>query len=347
MTAMLSLRYVIGDARVDQMLREGVRTFEAAFPGRIRAYYLIGSHADGSATSASDVDVCVVFKDDYVDRDEEEYAHERWRSLTYAGPVRFDLPSFSERHLLIEGHHRIKTASVLLAGEDIRARMPPMTRDAYLRTYWHAPHVYMAQVLRATDRLVVPLSWPDAGGEFFGYDRLEAVPGAIDAPSTKALVATACWIATMIVGLRAGQMVGTKAESVRRYRDVIGDSWTGLIEDLYVHGKQAWDYRIPESAADRALLRGLCARMLAFENHYLTIYRTWLLDHARSPDASRKQFAAVRLAEVVYPDATVHDALAMLAGHPDPAVRDPAGVAIACRAEASAIRQSLPPLPHR
>jgi hypothetical protein len=293
------------------------------------------------------VDVCVVFKDDFVDQDEEESARECWRSVTYAGPVRFDLPSFCERRLLMEGHHRIKTASVLLAGEDIRARMPPMTPDDYLRIYWHAPYAYIAQVLRATDRLIVPLTWPDAGGEFFGYDRREAVPGATDVPSTKALVATVCWIATMIVGLRTGQMVGTKAESVRRYRDAIGDSWASLIEDLYVQGKQAWDYRIPESAADRALLRGLCSRMLAFENHYLTIYRTWLLDLARSPDVNWQRFAATRLAEVVYPDATVRDALAMLAGHSDPAVRDLAGVAFACVAEASAIRQSLPPLPHR
>ena len=40
-------------------------------------------------------------------------------------------------------------------------------------------------------------------------------------------------------------------------------------------------------------------------------------------------------------------ALAMLAGHPDPAVRDPARIAFAGLAEANAIRQSRPPLPHR
>src|SRR3954467_8935884 len=65
----------------------------------------------------------------------------------------------------------LKTASVLLAGEDIRDRMPPMMLDACLRTYWHAPYAYMARVLRSVDVLRFPLTYPGACGEFFGYDR--------------------------------------------------------------------------------------------------------------------------------------------------------------------------------
>src|SRR4051812_677242 len=129
------LRYVTGIRLVDDMLREGGRAFEAAFLGRIRAYYLIGSYADGSAALTSDVDVCVVFKDDFVDQDEEESVRRVWRSVSRGSPVQFDLPPFSEQQLLAAGHHRIKTASILLFGEDIRDQMPSMTLDAYLRTY--------------------------------------------------------------------------------------------------------------------------------------------------------------------------------------------------------------------
>jgi Nucleotidyltransferase domain len=323
-----TLRYVTNNALVDGMLREGVRAFEAAFPGRLRAYYLIGSHADSSAAPRSDVDVCVVFKDDFVDRDEEESARHVWRSISDGSPVQFDVPPFSERQLLGAGHHRIKTASVLLFGEDIRDRMPPMTLDAYLRTYWHAPFAYMAQVLRGTDRLRFPLTYPDADGEFFGYDRCEDKSHGEGAHSTKALVATVCWIATMIVGFRAGRMVGTKAESVCSYREEIGDGWADFVEAMYTQGKQVWGYRVPVATADRALLHALCVRMLAFENHYLTIYRGWLLDGARSADMETQRFVAARLGEVLFPDTTIRDTLTALAMHPDVSVRDEAALAL-------------------
>lgn len=323
-----TLRYVTENSLVDGMLREGVRAFEAAFPGRIRAYYLIGSYRDGSAAPTSDVDVCVVFKDDFVDRDEEELARRVWRSISDGSPVQFDLPPFSERQLLTEGHHRIKAASVLLFGEDIRDIMPPMTRDTYLRTYWHAPYAYMAQVLRGTDLLRFPLSYPDADGEFFGYDRCDDALRADGMRSTKALVATVCWIATMIVGFHAGRMVGTKAESVRAYRGTIGGTWADFVEAMYTQGKQVWSYRVPEATADRMLLHDLCARMLDFENYYLTIYRGWLLDGARSPDTETQRFVAARLGEVLFSDTAVRDTLTALAVHPDSSVRDGAAVAL-------------------
>jgi hypothetical protein len=324
-----TLRYVTNNALVDGMLREGIRAFAAAFPGRIRAYYLIGSYVDGSAASTSDVDVCVVFKDDFVDRDEEESARRVWRSVSDGSPVQFDLPSFSERQLLDAGHYRIKTASVLLFGEDIRDRMPPMILGTYLRTYWHAPYAYMAQVLRGTNLLRFPLTYPDVDGAFFGYDRCDDELHGEGIRSTKALVATVCWIATMIVGFRAGRMVGTKDESVRVYRETIGDVWADFVEAMYTQGKQAWSYRVPGATADRALLRDLCARMLAFENHYLAIYRAWLLDDARSPEVETQRFVAARLSEVLFPDTSVRDTLMVLAVHPDRAIGDAAALALA------------------
>lgn len=38
-----------------------IRAFETAFSGRVRAYYLTGSHADGAAVATSDLDVSVHF----------------------------------------------------------------------------------------------------------------------------------------------------------------------------------------------------------------------------------------------------------------------------------------------
>ena len=51
-----------GDENVDTLLREVINRVEQALPGRIRGYYVVGSHADGSALPASDIDLTIVVK---------------------------------------------------------------------------------------------------------------------------------------------------------------------------------------------------------------------------------------------------------------------------------------------
>jgi hypothetical protein len=48
---------------------------------------------------------------------------------------------------------------------------------------------------------------------------------------------------------------------------------------------------------------------LAFENHYLAIYRDYLLEQLRGDDPGRQLFAAERLRDVVYPDQELRSAL--------------------------------------
>ena len=51
--------------RADRALRQVIGVFEAAFPGRVRAYYMDGSFADGTGLATSDVDLTVVFAHEY------------------------------------------------------------------------------------------------------------------------------------------------------------------------------------------------------------------------------------------------------------------------------------------
>jgi len=51
-----------GDENVDALLREVISRVEQALPERIRGYYVVGSHADGSALLASDIDLTIVVK---------------------------------------------------------------------------------------------------------------------------------------------------------------------------------------------------------------------------------------------------------------------------------------------
>ncbi len=117
----------------------------------------------------------------------------------------------------------------------------------------------------------------------------------------RALVATACWIATVIIALRTGQTVVAKSASVRLYKDLVNDSWTRWLEALYEQGARRWGYLVPDEPVERRELRDLCAPMLAFENHYLRLYRDYLLaqlDHG----AASKRLAVQRLSTAIYPD---------------------------------------------
>jgi predicted nucleotidyltransferase len=78
------------DEGADRLLRQIVAAYEAAFPGRVRGYYVLGSYAQGTALPASDLDVAVMFADAFVDEQEMRRADALWRALDATAPVRVD-----------------------------------------------------------------------------------------------------------------------------------------------------------------------------------------------------------------------------------------------------------------
>lgn len=316
----IALLETTGDQQIDALLRGIIGVLEAAFPDRIRGYYLFGSYADGSGMPTSDIDLFIVPKGRFT-VDEEGRRERIGRSCALLSSRSIDLIAVGEEMLFREGLFRLEAGSRLIYGVDIRDRLPRQSLDQYLRRYVQAPWDYITQVLRArafreSGYLVYPLQYPDPAAEFYGYDQPRLPHRQESAPNMKALVATACWIATVIVGLRAGRTVAAKSASVRLYQELIGDEWAGWLEALYEWGNRRWSYLIPEAPSERRLLRDLCARMLAFENVYLTLYRDYLLAQLRRGSADRSS-AVKRLSEVLYPDDEVIAALQAVAGDDD------------------------------
>ena len=60
-----------GNDKADAILQNIVGIYERAFPNRIRSYYVVGSYADGTAVSTSDIDACIVFKDEFRNNHEQ------------------------------------------------------------------------------------------------------------------------------------------------------------------------------------------------------------------------------------------------------------------------------------
>ena len=266
---------VEGEDRVATVLLGVWLLLCAAFPGRLRALYALGSRVDGTAATVSDVDGCVVFRGRFEDDDERQRAETLLAGARLVSPYRLDLALFAEDEeaFLRSPDVRIKLGGRLVHGEDVRDRIELPAMSDYQEAMRAWPEEFIP-ILHDQEALRAPLAFPDPEGEFFGYDRKRAErwypPGVTQ--GTKELVATVCWTASARLALEAETMVATRGEGVRLYREKIADEWADLVEDVYRRCKEEWDYAVPEAAADRAALRALCRRTLDFCNDYARRY---------------------------------------------------------------------------
>ncbi len=193
----------------------------------------------------------------------------------------------------------LKLATRLLYGEDIRPGLPPYDADTYVRSVVHTPYLsYTYPVQRRNGPLVYPLDHIDPDGLYFGFDQWT---DAADEPSTKLLIATVGWTATAIIALHSAQYVRDKAACVELYRKYVADQWTDLVTQVHDLCRNRWHYRLPSIATGRQTLRDLCSRTLDFQNHFLELYRQYQLAELASGDADRRQLAAKRLTQIVFP----------------------------------------------
>jgi hypothetical protein len=131
-------------------------------------------------------------------------------------------------------------------------------------------------------------------------------------PEHEKLVATVGWTATALIALQTGRYVRDKSASVELYHEHVGDQWSEFVASVHELCRNRWHYRIPTAERDRRRLRELCEQALAFQNHFLGRYRTYLLSELHSATPHRKAFAAQRLAQIRYPDGEDVEALHQL-----------------------------------
>jgi hypothetical protein len=296
------LRNSTGNPHVDHILRAIVGCYESAFPGYIRAYYVIGSYADASAVPISDIDVAIIFATPLTS-DQLAQVHALTEHCAQISSIRLDIGLTLERDLSAVEQVFLKLGSLFIYGDDLRDQLLLPSLAQYQRDVTWSPYRFLGQVIRERLVLVYPLTYPDASAPFYGYTkkRIEAwYPTAIE-QGTKELITGVTRTATALLALRTQQYVGTKGASIRLYREHIANEWAEYLETLYRKGKGEWQYAIPRHPIDRQLLHDLCQQTLAFENHYFQHYRTYLVDLLRSTDDERL-FAAQRLTQVVYTD---------------------------------------------
>lgn len=302
---------------------------QVAFPGRIRAYFMLGSQVTSEAVGASDVDLVMVFQDRFQEGEQERFELFR-RYIGSLSRLPLDVSAAEESRLLADGAGNLKESSLLLMGEDLRERIPLMPRDKWLRHCMHRPFVFMERSRAHADDapLLLPLAYPDPSGPLYGYDyrpHIEA-DGTLHR-SIKELVTLACWIATAQVALQTGEYAFSKSAAIDAYRKQVNDEWAPLFGEIYECRKR-WGYRVPQAPEDEAHLRSLCARMLEAENHFLGLYKDFLLAELRRGELRDRVLAARRLGLILYPGDEILTALREVADTAEEPLRQEAGEAI-------------------
>ena len=284
---MVDLSFETGQPQIDRLLQGIVAVTEAAFAGRVRGYYLVGSFSDATAVSTSDIDMEIVLKGDFNADDRVRFNRIK-QGCRLLSPLHIDLTPAPESEFGMVDTAAIKFTSQCVYGEDIRESIPLPPIPVYLRQI-STPTQRGLSVRFRTEQVTLPLAYPLPDDRYYGY-----IPPrhADDPDSIKLWVLHVGWLATFLVVRHAGIYVPSKRRMLPAYREHINDEWTEFIATVYALGRDTWEYRLPEDADAQQRCRELMAQTLAFENHVAAHYIAYLHEEQRSGDVD---LAATRL----------------------------------------------------
>ena len=173
---------------------------------------------------------------------------------------------------------------------------------------------------RDSEVLRFPVGYPDPDDEFFGY--VDGEVFSLDGYrglGTKEFVRYLYGLLIPLVSRATGDYAASKSAAFELYQKHINDEWAPYLNEVWQTCRQRWEYRLPESPAERRRLRSLCERTLGFENHYLSVTGAyWLEQLERWKNAEQGNIGLIigYLGTVIFPDGKAAAALQGLR-HPD------------------------------
>ncbi|HEY8326319.1 MAG TPA: nucleotidyltransferase domain-containing protein [Ktedonobacterales bacterium] len=290
-----------------------IAAFVARFPGRIHSCYTLGSYADASAISASDLDLTIVFAC-ALTVDERTAADALVAECVRRSAVELDIELRDERELAQGVSPNFKLGSALVSGADIRERVPLMSLAAWTRDRMHSSWWRIARLFARPEVITLSLEYPEPADVFRGYlRRTLRGPDGAEVPCTRDLIRLISWAATGLLALECGVYVARKRDAHLLYREHIGGEWAGLVEETYTLCRQRWGYLIPEEPAERARLQLLCDQTLGFERAFVEVYHPYLLAELASDDAEAVRCAVEVMGRAPLRDDAVSAALGRVA----------------------------------
>jgi hypothetical protein len=307
------LQDTLGHAQADAAVQEVIRVYEDAFPDKIAGYYVEGSYADQTYLATSDIDLVIVFRHHFADLGTRKAAQHIWSTSQHANMMEVDITVEDEESLRGGVDPMLKLGSRLIYGEDICSAYPLVPITAWTRQRMHAAYWLLVTVYQRPIPVRQPLSFPDPLDEFYGYaNRLISVSEGKEVPSTRNLIRTTGWAATALLALQAGQYAVRKRDCARLYRYHIRDTWSSLLEEITTFCQDEWHYLLPEEMSARRQLRALCERTLSFEEHFLALYKRYLLEQLHSTEQEHARIAIELQEQLPLDDEEVKTTLQMI-----------------------------------
>lgn len=274
-----------GHVQADRAVQALVKRFESLFPQRVVGYFVEGSYADQTAIATSDLDLTLVFRDQFVTPEERQQAQEAVTACRQLNTLELDITLVEEGELRRGADPMFTLGARLLYGQEIRNTIPLIPIELWARQRMHAAYWLMIHVFNRPQPVVAPLTFPDAHDPFYGYaNRVMHLADGSVIPTTRNLIRVTGWIATARLAYEAQHYVVRKRDCVPAYRSLINDEWTPLIAQIDARCRSAWGYRIPSTSDEQAELRAILCDTLFFENHFLSCYRHFLLTQFTGAD---------------------------------------------------------------
>lgn len=258
--------FELADKQTNRLLEGVIGIVELMFPRRVRAYYLTGSYAEGTAVPHSDLDLVIIFKGACQPGEADNLRQLRHHASQLA-PMRLDLVPKCEAELLEKGATGLKLSGRFLLGEDISAQIPFEPIAQYQHDVYQAFLTYQREIRGKPQQLSCPTTAPDPTGEFLGYEKFGiGFGGDSFEPGTRLLINLTSIGATASLAFMHGERAGSKWQAIQKYQQLIGDEWGGWLVELYQLAKVELGYQIPTNTAVRHHLRDLIQQTSTFEN---------------------------------------------------------------------------------
>ncbi len=312
--AVRSLVNTTGSVVADRIVQGIVTLFEHIFPNYLCACFVEGSYANQSAVATSDLDLTLVLSTPFTSTQEQELAADLLSTCQHLSTLELDITLTDMPRLQQSADPMFKLGAHLLYGQDVRGSIPLMPITLWTQQRMHAAFWLLVHVFQRPQPITLPLSFPRPDDQFYGYAaRPMQLHDGTTISTTRNLIRVTGWIATARIAYQTQQYVVRKQDCVAMYRESIGDEWTDLLQTIDQRCRQEWQYRIPTHKQHQAELRALAEKVLGFENHFLGVYRQFLLSELTSTEAVAQTTALAMLERTWFPDPVILDAIYPLA----------------------------------
>lgn len=307
----ISLLNSTQNAKADRLLQNVIGLFEMVFAGRVRAYYVKGSYADNSPVGSSDIDLTLLFKGSFEAEAERAQVEQLAHYCVGLSEIELDISLEDETKWRDEGlWPNLQMGGLLVYGTEVRDQFEIVSVEQWTRDRMHSSYWRTARLFERVVPLTYPLALPDPNAEFGGYDQRKVrLPDGREVNCTRDLIRLTGWAATALIAYQTGHYVSRKRDCHLLYRQLIGDEWAALLDEIYQKCRVEWNYLIPTDVAAHQELRDICQRTLNFENHFLTIYKKFALEQLEAADPSGQNWALRLQREIPFADAEIIEAI--------------------------------------